>query len=153
MARTATIGIFLSMTNWRPRNETEDDLRHETDAAKAVANRFGYTVTKLSEALYHIDWVISKDDKIRAVGEFKRRNNSMNAYPTLLLSAAKWKSGWDYADMFGVPFILFVEWHEGLFYLKTERSSVKFGVGGNSRGQNGDFEPVVHLNIADFVRV
>jgi hypothetical protein len=77
----------------------------------------------------------------------------MNAYPTLLLSAAKWKTGWDYADMFGVPFILFVEWHEGLFYLKTERSSVKFGVGGNSRGQNGDFEPLVHLNITDFVRV
>ena len=149
-------GISLSMTNlsqWRPRNETEEDLRHETDAAKAVANKFGYTVTKLSESLYHIDWVISKDSEIRAVGEFKRRNNSMNAYPTLLLSAAKWKTGWDYADMFGVPFILFVEWHEGLFYLKAERSSVKFGVGGNSRGQNGDFEPLVHLNIADFVKI
>ena len=148
------IGSSLLTTNWRPRNETEEDLRHETDAAKAVANKFGYTVTKLSEALYHIDWVISKDGEIRAVGEFKRRNNSMNAYPTLLLSAAKWKSGWDYADMFGVPFILFVEWHEGLFYLKAERSSpVSFSVGGNSRGQNGDFEPLVHLNITDFVRV
>jgi hypothetical protein len=151
----ALIGISLSMNNpqWRPRNETEEDLRHETNAALAVANRFGCAVTKLSEALYHIDWVISRDGAITAVAEYKRRKNSVDAYPTLLLSAAKWKKGMDYAELFGVPFILFVEWDEGLYYLKAERSSVvRFEVGGNSRGQNGDYEPLVHLNIAHFVR-
>ena len=142
------------MSSWRPRNETAEDLQHETEASKAIANRFGYTVTKLSEALYHIDWAISKDGEIRALGEFKKRKNSINAYPDLLLSAAKWKIGWDYAELIGVPFIMFVEWKEGLFYLKAERSSpIRYSVGGNSRGQNGDFEPLVHLNIADFIKV
>jgi hypothetical protein len=142
------------MSSWRPRNETAEDLQHETEASKAIANRFGYTVTKLSEALYHIDWAISKDGEIRALGEFKKRKNSINAYPDLLLSAAKWKIGWDYAELIGVPFIMFVEWKEGLFYLKANRSSpIRYSVGGNSRGQNGDFEPLVHLNIADFIKV
>lgn len=139
---------------WRPRNETEDDLKNETEAAHKVANRFNCVVTKLSEALYHVDWVLSNPDgSIRAVGEYKRRKNSMAQYPTLLLSAAKWKAGMDWAEMFGVPFILFVEWDEGLFYLKAERSSVmRMSVGGNARGQNGDCEPLVHLNTSDFVR-
>lgn len=142
------------MSSWRPRNETADDLRHEAEASKLIALRFGYTVTKLSEALYHIDWAISKDGEIRALGEFKKRKNSIHAYPDLLLSAAKWKIGWDYAELIGVPFIMFVEWQEGLFYLKASRSSpIKYSVGGNSRGQNGDFEPLVHLNIADFIKV
>jgi hypothetical protein len=142
------------MTNWRPRNETEEDLANETEAAHRVANRYGCEVTKLSEALYHIDWVLSKDSQIRAVGEYKRRKNAKDKYPTLLLSAAKWKTGLDYAKMFGVPFMLFVEWDDGLFYYKATGDKVPvFSVGGNSRGQNGDFEPVVHLNIADFVRV
>lgn len=140
---------------WRPRNETEDDLKNETAAAHAIANRFGCIVTKLSEALYHVDWVLSNPDgSIRAVGEYKRRNNSIDKYDTLLLSAAKWKAGWDYADMFGVPFILFVEWDDGLYYLKADRASViRVSVGGNARGQNGDFEPVVHLNASSFIRV
>ncbi len=138
---------------WRPRNETEEDLQNETKAATVVANRFGCAVTKLSEALYHIDWVISRDGAITAVAEYKRRKNSIDAYPTLLLSAAKWKMGMDYAEMFGVPFILFVEWNDGLYYLKAERSSVvRFEVGGNARGQNGDFEPLVLLNVSSFVR-
>jgi len=142
------------MSNWRPRNETSEDLQHEAEASKAIANRFGYTVTKLSEALYHIDWAISKDGEIRAFGEFKKRKNSIHAYPDLLLSAAKWKIGWDYAELIGVPFIMFVEWQEGLFYLKAERSCpIRYSVGGNSRGQNGDLEPLVHLKIADFIKV
>lgn len=139
---------------WRPRNETEEDLKNETEAAHKVANRFNCVVTKLSEALYHVDWVLSNPDgSIRAVGEYKRRKNPIAQYPTLLLSAAKWKAGMDWAEMFGVPFILFVEWDDGLFYLKAERSSVmRMSVGGNARGQNGDCEPLVHLNTSDFVR-
>ena len=136
---------------WRPRNETPEDLRHEADAAQILEEKFGLKVHKLSEALYEFDWAITKDDELVAFAEFKQRRTK---YETLLLSAAKWESGKRFSQEFGVPFVLFIRWPDGLFSFKCRDGfTPEVRIGGNNRGQNGDIEPCVHIPVEMFARI
>ena len=127
---------------WRPRNETDADLARERAAGDIIASAWGVTTTKLSEALYGLDWAFFRQDDLVGWGEYKHRSKR---YDTLLLSAAKWMSGKFYAEQSGKPFILFVEWPDGLHWLDTTPIKPVIRLGGNHRGQNGDLEPVVHI--------
>lgn len=137
---------------WRPRNETSDDLDREREAAGQVQRVRGVEVVKLSEGLYGIDWaLVEGGGRLVAWGEFKARKRR---YDTLLLSAAKWEHGCRLAREFGVPFVVFVRWEDGLFCYPTNGfHTYRPEIGGNNRGQNGDIEPCVHLPTAAFKRL
>lgn len=131
---------------WRPRNETQEDLLTEQAAADHIEKAFQCRITKLSETLYHIDWALSREGSVKAFGEFKRRHNSVSRYDTLLLSAAKFRQGVDLGAFYRVPFILFIQWDEGIFFCNCDEVSTReLHIGGNSRGQNGDLEPCVEI--------
>lgn len=136
---------------WRPRNETAEDLRHEAAVARILAVMYGITVHKLSETLYGFDWVLHKDDEVLAFAEFKQRKTK---YDTLLLSAAKYEVGMRYAERLNKPFVLFVKWPDGLYSFKFHGDFVpEVKLGGNSRGQNGDIEPCVHIPVGLFNKI
>lgn len=136
---------------WRPRNETAEDLRHEAAVARIIASMYGITVHKLSETLYGFDWVLHKDDEVLAFAEFKQRKTK---YDTLLLSAAKYEVGLRYAERLNKPFVLFVKWPDGLYSFKFHGDFVpEVKLGGNSRGQNGDIEPCVHIPVGLFNKI
>lgn len=137
--------------NWRPYNETPEDLAHEKAAAERIEAAWGVQCIKLSEALYGLDWAFFRHSKLVGWGEYKHRSQR---YDTLILSAAKWLKGCTLARESGKPFTLFVEWPEGLYWFSYIDAPVEgITMGGNDRGQNGDIEPVVHIPTATFKRL
>lgn len=135
---------------WRPRNETAADLEHELHAAARIEAWAGATSVKLSESLYHVDWAFFRNEELVAWGEYKRR---AQRFPTLLLGVAKWRAGRALAKDTGVPFLLFVEWPDGLHYCDTQEMMFPIKRGGNTRGQNGDIEPTYHIPVELFRRI
>jgi hypothetical protein len=133
---------------WRPRNETPEDLARETNAASIISRSLGVTVHKLSEALYGVDWAFSYNNKVVAFAEFKARKKK---YSTLLLSAAKYMDLVRIATSTGLPTFMVVQWDDGLWYYQINKErQLTIEIGGNSRGQNGDIEPVVHIPVEEF---
>lgn len=143
-----------NILNWRPRNETVEDLLTEKNAALYIEKEFDCDITKLSERLYELDWAISREGKVCAFGEFKRRRFSRSKFQTLILSAAKWMKGIELARFYSVPFILFIQWDDGIFYLNSEEFQAHtLRLAGNHRGQNGDIEPCVEIPVELFKKV
>jgi hypothetical protein len=128
--------------NWRPRNETPLDLEREKEAARRIEAAWRVRVTKLSEIAYRIDWAIDQNDRLVAWGEFKCR---AKRYDTLMISASKWLHGLDLANASRRPFLLFVQWPDGLHWHRAKAEELSILLGGNSRGQNGDIEPCIHI--------
>ena len=142
---------MLGTQPWRPKNETAADLAAELDAAKIISERWKVEVTKLSPVLYGVDWCLSRDGQVRAFAEFKVRDKR---YDTLLLSFAKVHRGLNLAGMGSVRFVVFVRWPDGLYWvddLNIDPSRLR--IGGNSRGQNGDVEPCVHIDSDAFRKI
>lgn len=106
---------------------------------------------KLSERLYELDWAFFREESLVGWGEYKYRERR---YDTLLLSAAKWMRGLSSASVSGKPFLLFIEWPEGLHWLDATKAEVKdIRLSGNNRGQNGDKEPCVHIDTRLFKKL
>ena len=130
---------------WRPRNETEQDLQNEARVAELLAQKWSCDVHKLSETLYPVDWAFSRKGVVVAYGEFKKRGKK---YATALLSAAKYYRMLDFARITGLPVLLIIEWPDELAYIDLSDNNdleLEAEIGGNSRGQNGDIEPVVYI--------
>lgn len=135
---------------WRPRNETAADLTREFATAQVIEDLWQVKVVKLSERLYEVDWALFRDDHLKAWAEFKHREKR---YDTLLLSSAKWMRGRWLARETGVPFLLFVQWPDGLHWCQLGDGVLPVVKGGNSRGQNGDIEPCVLIDTSTFKRM
>lgn len=137
---------------WRPRNETEQDLQNEAAVAKFLSDKWECDVHKLSENLYPVDWAFSREGTVVAYGEFKKRSKK---FDTALLSAAKYYRMLDLARMTKLSVLLIIEWPKELCYidLYKEPLDLQVYIGGNSRGQNGDIEPVVYIPCDKFVQV
>lgn len=137
---------------WRPHNETPQDLQNEANAADILREKWEIDIHKLSPTLYGVDWVFSRDGEVVAFAEFKKRSKS---YPNYILSAAKFTRMLRMADDFAVPVLLILELPDGIWYWVTDRTPMqeKFKIGGNSRGQNGDTEPVVYIDANLFKKI
>lgn len=136
---------------WRPHNETAEDLAREEAAANTLAEVWDVEVTKLSDMLYGMDWVFSRNKNVVAFGEFKFRSKK---FDTLLLSYAKYMRMVHLHKMTDLPVMLVVSWPDGLWYWDAANERIdKIVLGGNSRGQNGDIEPVVHIPTVDFRKI
>ena len=139
---------------WRPHNETPQDLQNEANAAEILRSKWEIDIHKLSPILYGLDWVFSRDGEVVAFAEFKKRGKS---YPTYLLSASKVIRMLRTKDEYGVPVILVLELPDGIWYWSIDRGPIdgkgKIQMGGNSRGQNGDTEPVVFIDANLFTKL
>ena len=129
---------------WRPYNETEQDLKNEAAVAEVLSKKWSCDVHKLSEKIYPVDWVFSRNKIVIAYGEYKKRSKK---YDTTLLSASKYYRMIDLMNMAKVPMLLIIEWPDGIYYfdLSKETTYLQAFVGGSYRGQNGDIEPVVYI--------
>lgn len=137
---------------WRPYNETEQDLQNEAAVAEILSKKWGCDVHKLSEKIYPVDWVFSRDMVVVAYGEYKKRSKK---YDTTLLSVSKYYRMIDLMNMAKVPVLLIIEWPDGIYYLdfSWEDMNLKAFIGGSSRGQNGDIEPIVYIPSKKFSKI
>jgi hypothetical protein len=88
-----------------------------------------------------------------AVAEIKSRNNRSTKYPTLMLSANKWERGSQWAQAEHVPFLLIVEFTDGLFMAKMLNNYEVFVGGRHDRGDPKDIERCVYVPIDSFMRI
>lgn len=138
---------------FRPRNETPKDLANEEEAAQVLKEAWKVEVCKLSETLYRIDWALSRDNRVCAFAEFKTRSKKLGS---LMISMAKYMHMVQIHRFTGLPTFLIVKWPDGYWYHEVayvEQLPLDVRIGGNSRGQNGDIEPVIYIPVREFKQI
>jgi hypothetical protein len=137
----------------RPLYESSKDLSNELRVSNILKNCWDVGFLKLPMA-YHVDWAVVRGTEIKAFAEFKRRHNPKDRYPTFMISLNKFKNGRGLGQEIGVPFLIIVEWNDGLYYCDTEAVARTYGFGGRSdRGDPQDKEPVVFIDTKAFCKV
>ena len=102
---------------------------------------------------YRIDWGVVQDKGVVAWAECKRRYHGRGKYPTLLLSLKKYMSGIALARHTNKPFVIVVEWDDGVFWSKTGPThDIRMG-GRSDRGDWQDQEPCVFIPTSNFKEV
>jgi hypothetical protein len=134
---------------WRPYNETQEDLDNENRVAQILSQKWKAEVLKLSSMLYTVDWAFSRNGVVTAFGEYKKRSKK---FDEIMLSAAKLMKMQQLHDFTKLPVLLIIEWPDGVWYwdISANRWKGDFIVAGNSRGQDGDTEPMVMIPISKF---
>ena len=137
----------------RPIYESSKDLSNELRVSNILKECWNAEFVKLPMA-YHVDWAVVRGTEIKAFAEFKRRQNPKDRYPTFMISLNKWKNGRSLGNEIGVPFLIIVEWNDGLYYCDTKAVGPTYGFGGRfDRGDSQDQEPVVFINTKAFNKV
>jgi hypothetical protein len=137
----------------RPLYESAKDLSNEFRVSGTLKECWDAEFVKLPMA-YHIDWAIIRGSEIKAFAEFKRRHNPKDRYPTFMLSLKKFQNGKSLGAEVGVPFLIIVEWDDGLWYCDAKNVERTYGFGGRrDRNDSQDQEPVVFIPIQAFYKV
>lgn len=135
--------------------ETQKDRENEERIIATFAECRAMKYSKLEPPTkYVVDFLLLNGQggkMIRAVAEAKARDCEKAAWDTLLISAHKIMHGLSLAKVIGVPFLLVIEWHEGIYYrmiLQDEKFPASF-TGRTDLGIAGDIEPCLMIPIDD----
>ena len=142
------------MSNIRPIYETTGTLIAEEEAVARAAAAWQFDYRKLAMK-NEIDFALLREDRVCAWVECKRRYNDIGRYPTFMLSFHKWQAGRRHAIFSGVPFLLLVQWNDGLYWANTDKVRLSHvGLGGRTdRNDTQDIEPSVFIDIDQFQRL
>jgi hypothetical protein len=139
----------------RPVYETDEQIAGEEGFARQLSKLYGAEVMRTPK-FYPFDFTFVRDKKVAALVELKTRTNSMDAYPTYMLSAHKFVSARSYSHYLDLPALLYVRWSCGAIgWLNMGKSDpCKIAPGGRrDRGDAQDIEPVVHWPISAFIKI
>ena len=135
-----------------PLYETDVDRSREQEVADRLSKVVGGKIVKLSGQYARLDRMIVWPDKRHAFVEIKCRNVGHDAYPTLMLSAAKWREGVEMAWTTGGKFLVVAGYRDGDWaYLYDQRDidtrAIWCEYGGRTVQTRGstDIEPVIHI--------
>lgn len=141
------------MNEPRPIYENARTLQTEKDAAATICERYQCTARKMPRS-YRIDWMMLRDRRVVAIAELKVRSNARAAYPEYMIGASKILHGLQLAEQMRVPFLIFVQWNDGLFYHRVGSCEIAYGIGGRmDRGDAEDIEPVALIPVENFLPV
>jgi hypothetical protein len=139
----------------RPHYETAEHVKVETAQAKKVCERWKQDVrmVKLPER-YYVDYAVLNNDTDEVVAwvEMRSRNNALTKFPDYQTAAVKLLHGVEFAEMYNIPFYLFVRFTDGDYairitreYLVKRKLYLMYLV---SRGDPQDIEPCVSIDHA-----
>ena len=79
--------------------------------------------------------------------------NAKNKAPTYMLSAQKWRKGLEIAAESGVPFMLIVEFTDGIYGARL-RKDYPISIGGRfDRGDAKDIEECIYIPLIEFKKM
>jgi hypothetical protein len=136
----------------RPMYENAQSLGVEEATMAAACMAWGAGKRKLPIA-YRVDWAVTMNNAIVAWAECKRRYNPSTRYPTLILSLAKYMHGVELSERTGLPFMVVVEFDDGIWYYEHETMPPLVWGGRRDRNDSQDQEPLVDIPIAKFSRL
>ncbi len=133
----------------RPMYENGTTLRHEQESFAILEKAWNCVLYKLPIS-YGVDAMAERDGRLVGWIEFKARKCNHDTFPTLVLSVLKVKSGLSLFETTGAPFILAINYFDGLRYCKITREdahSWRVAYGGRTKAtrDNADIEPVIHI--------
>ena len=134
--------------------ETQRDLDNEKSISGVIESVCNLSLKKMSMK-YFVDFIALRNGKAVAVVEVKKRGNRHDAYPTLILSLAKYNRGVEFFKTNGLKFIFAVQFEDGCFFYEYEdadRFAVELG-GRFDRNDAEDIEPVIHIPISRMKRL
>jgi hypothetical protein len=145
----------------RPAYETDEDRKREEACAFRFAERARCNVRKLGGQYARLDWLaLWPNTGKQAWIEIKCRKVPYNAYPSLMLSAAKWAEGVRLAEATGTMFLVVAAYTDGDYVYAfdpdhLDNHRVRLDYGGRTRAtrDTGDVEPVVHISSHLFWKV
>lgn len=152
----------------RERFETEQDRKNQVALAEGVERLMDWRLKDLSKsnAHYNLDYVATRRGSRQACAwiEIKARDHVFGTYPTIMLSAGKWRDGVTLAESSGLPFYLFFGFTDGVYryrfdrvHLMSDRAAnvVTFEWGGRTKDERdeADWEPVAHIPVKLWERV
>jgi len=133
--------------------ETQFDLEIERKVANTLATIWNCEVQKMPLD-YRLDWIFLKNKKPVAVAELKNRNCNKDHFPTLMLTVKKWMAGKALAVEMGIPFLVIINWQDGLFWCKAGVEKLEYAFNGRKdRGDPNDLSPMVFLPISKFKKI
>lgn len=140
----------------RPRYETDTDRENQKRGIAAFIGNWPFFAVKLSPPMYSLSFALHENNKTRALAawvQYKRRHHARGLYPSFMMSKRKWEEGGKLALQSGKPFMIVVEWDDGVFYVRQDEiaGAVSFGDGGRrDRGDPKDIEPCVFIPVSLF---
>lgn len=146
----------IGRTPLSPRYETEGDRTKEEGALKIFCLNMNCVYKKVTEIDdYSPDATFWRNDERVAVGEVKVRTCDRSKYKTYLISKAKIDSVFE--RWHPMPFLLIVEWTDGIYWLIVTEVSKQHWVveegGRQDRGDPKDMEPCYLIPIEEFTRL
>lgn len=148
----------------RPYYEDEATLAAEEATMQRLAHVVGIEQFQKLGIKYGVDYALLTETgkphprfKVAAWVECKRRNYSRTHFSTFMLSLHKWMQGRELAAQSGQPFIIAVEWNDGLYTVNASKvvNAGAFFVGIGGRGDRDDaqdMEPCVFIPVDQFTR-
>jgi hypothetical protein len=137
----------------RPIYETQGDLLREEDVASKIGRAWKCIMIKMP-AKATFDYAAKRGNVIVSLIEIKTRTNPHNQYPTYMISADKMVAGFLRSTYLAVPFMLVVQFTDGVFYWSSNQEGFTLDVGGRTdRGDTLDLEMVCHIPINHFKRL
>lgn len=137
----------------RPIYETEADRSREDTVRQYLMHNYNCQYQK-AEQLQCYDGVLFRPDgSAFAIVEIKTRKNTKNKYPTYMLSAQKVQRGLEIAKGSNIPFLLVVQFTDGI-YCTNLRDDYEMKHGGRyDRGDFRDVEQCFYIPIEEFKKI
>lgn len=133
--------------------ETELDRQKEAKVRQHLATAWNCDY-KESPELSSVDCkLLNPDGSVAALVEIKTRTNASTKYPTYMLSAHKWRNALHMANEYRVPFMLVVQFTDGIYAAKI-RTDYQIAKGGRTdRNDAMDIEDCIYIPMSDFRKV
>jgi hypothetical protein len=144
----------------RPAYESNDDLRREQEAVEALEAIWGVRCRK-TPRYYEIDYcIVSPRDQVEGWVEVRCKRFPKDQHRTFYTSLKKYITLCRFAQATGLPAYILCRWEDTAPMLhRIEPANVRncpITIGGrtvNSRGDDQDIEPVIHLPIDSFLNI
>lgn len=137
----------------RPVYETQQDKDNEASVRERICKLYNCTCRKSVELSSVDGMLVDGNGNNVAIIEIKNRRNAHDKYPTYMLSAGKWRRGMQIAEQYGLPFLLFVGFTDGIYYTKLKKHYETSMGGRTDRFDPFDQESCIYINMSDFRKI
>lgn len=133
--------------------QTPEDKLRQNRVAEYISEAWDCDFVAAEDLSYVDGKIIDRDGQVSALVEIKTRRNASTKYPTYMLSAYKWRNALQLANTHRVPFMLVVEFTDGIFATKM-RSDYPTAAGGRlDRNDPMDIEDCIFIPMGDFRKI
>jgi len=132
------------------KRERPSDLENEMEAVRLLRTWKHVEAHKLP-IKYIVDFALYAGGRLEGFAEFKRRQCSVEKYPTVILSLHKVMEGVRLAKCTATKFIFAVKWDDAFGYKVLEEPFANVSQGGTFRRcDEDDVEPLLHIPFTGF---